>query len=88
MRPSEHPADRTFYTVKETAVLIRVDPSTLYRAIREDGFPAVKIRGRYVVPAKALDRLINEATEHGGLVDPAAKVAERRTEAELRVHGW
>ena len=72
-----------FYTVREAARILRVDPSTLYRAIREDGFPAVRIRTRYVVPAAALDRLIAEAAESGGLVDPGRLAAERRTARDV-----
>jgi len=33
-----------FYTVAEAARLLRVDPATIYRAIREDAFPAVRVR--------------------------------------------
>jgi hypothetical protein len=29
-----------FYTVREAARILRVDPATLYRAIRDDAFPA------------------------------------------------
>jgi excisionase family DNA binding protein len=77
-----------FYTVREAARVLRVDPSTLYRAIREDAFPAVRIRTRYVVPAAALDKLITEAAESGGCVDPARMIAERRTAREVsRVTG-
>ncbi|GAB2787297.1 hypothetical protein GCM10027199_73860 [Amycolatopsis magusensis] len=77
-----------FYTVREAARLLRVDASTLYRAIREDSFPAVKVRTRYVVPAVALDRLIADAAESGGRVDPAQMAAERRTAREVaRVTG-
>lgn len=72
-----------FYTVREAAQIVRVDPSTLYRAIREDAFPAVRVRYRYVIPAAALDRLITEAAESGGCVDPARIVAERRTAREV-----
>ncbi|MDV6012224.1 helix-turn-helix domain-containing protein [Haloechinothrix sp. LS1_15] len=72
-----------FYTVAEAAELLRVNPATVYRAIREDAFPAVRIRGRYVVPAAALDRLIAEVVESGGCVDPARLIEERRTAREL-----
>jgi hypothetical protein len=37
-----------FYTVPEAARILCVDPATLYRAIREDAFPAVRVRSRYV----------------------------------------
>lgn len=33
-----------FYTVPEAARVLRVTPATIYRAIREDAFPAVRIR--------------------------------------------
>lgn len=71
-----------FYTVREAAVILRVGPSTLYRAIREEVFPAVRVRTRYVIPAAALDRLIDQATESGVCVDPARMVAEQRTARE------
>lgn len=76
-------ATPAFYTVREAADLLRVNAATLYRAIREDAFPAVRIRGRYVIPAAALDRLIAEAAEWGGCIDPAQLVAERRTAREV-----
>jgi excisionase family DNA binding protein len=72
-----------FYTVREAARILRVDPATLYRAIREDAFPAIRVRSRYVVPAVALHRLIDEAAQTGGLVDPARMAAERRTLREI-----
>jgi excisionase family DNA binding protein len=43
----------TFYTVAEAAHLLRVDAATIYRAIREDAFPAIRVRTRYVIPAAA-----------------------------------
>lgn len=73
-----------FYTVREAARILRVDSSTLYRAIREDAFPAVQVRTRYVVPAAVLEKLIAEAAEFGGRVDPARMVAERRTAREVQ----
>lgn len=77
-----------FYTVPEAARILRVDASTLYRAIREDAFPAVRIRTRYVVPAAALTQLITEAAACGGRVDPAEMAAERRAAREVaRVTG-
>ena len=72
-----------FYTVRETARILRVAPSTLYRAIREGAFPAVRVRSRYVVPVVTLDRLLAEVAETGGLVDPAQMAAQHRTAREL-----
>jgi excisionase family DNA binding protein len=67
-----------FYTVAEAARLLRVNRATLYRAIRQDGFPAVRVRSRYVVPAVAVERLADDAVESGGCVDVAAIAAGRR----------
>jgi excisionase family DNA binding protein len=77
-----------FYTVAEAAGLLRVDRATLYRAIREDGFPAVRVRSRYVIPAVAVERLAADAVESGGCVDVAAIAAERRVARDVaRVMG-
>jgi excisionase family DNA binding protein len=77
-----------FYTVAEAASLLRVDRATLYRAIRDDGFPAIRVRSRYVIPAVAVERLAAAAIESGGCVDIAAIAAERRVAREVaRVMG-
>jgi excisionase family DNA binding protein len=78
MQSNDQNVTPAFYTVREAAHILRVDTSTLYRAIREDGFPAVRLRARYVIPAKALDDLIEQAAATGGLVDPRRMAAERR----------
>jgi excisionase family DNA binding protein len=72
-----------FYTVAEAARVLRVTPATIYRAIRDDAFPAVRIRTRYVIPASAVDRLAAEAAESGGCVDVAQMAAQRRTAREV-----
>ncbi|MCA1185898.1 helix-turn-helix domain-containing protein [Saccharopolyspora sp. 6T] len=78
----------TFYTVREAARIMRCNPSTLYRAIREDSFPAVRVRTRYVVPSAAVDRLAAKASESGGRVDVAEMAAERRTARDVaRLNG-
>ncbi|EWC58861.1 hypothetical protein UO65_5863 [Actinokineospora spheciospongiae] len=86
--PMPRAGSPVFYTVREAAQILRIDTATLYRAIREDGFPAVRVRSRYVVPSAVLDRLIAEAAESGGLVDPRKMAAERRTAREVeRLNG-
>ena len=72
-----------FYTVAEAASVLRVDRATLYRAIREDAFPAVRVRSRYVIPAVAVERLAADAAESGGCVDVAAIAAARRMAREV-----
>src|SRR5918997_468196 len=77
-----------FYTVPEAARVLRVTPATIYRAIREDAFPAVRIRTRYVIPANAVDQLATEAAESGGCVDVTQIAVQRRTAREVaRVSG-
>lgn len=61
---------RRFYTVAEVADLLGVSYPTVYRAIRAGEFPAIRVRGRYVIPAKAIDQLEASALVDG-LVDSA-----------------
>jgi excisionase family DNA binding protein len=70
--------DKAFFTVKEAAEILRINPSTLYASLREDAFPAVKLRSRFVIPGKALEKLIDEATNSGRVIDPATLIRERR----------
>jgi excisionase family DNA binding protein len=60
-----------FFTVEEVADVLRVDPVTIYRAIRAGEFPAVKIRKRYVVPQRAIEMLVDDAVATGVCVDAA-----------------
>jgi excisionase family DNA binding protein len=53
----------SFYTVAETAALLRVDAATIYRAIREDDFPAIRVRPHYVIPAAAVEQLAMRAAQ-------------------------
>jgi excisionase family DNA binding protein len=72
-----------FYTVREAAKILRCNPNTLYRAIHEDAFPAIRIRNRFVVPAAAVEQLAQQALESGSCVDVARIAAERRTAREV-----
>jgi len=47
---------------------------TLYRAIADGAFPAVRIRGRLIVPVRAVEEMIEAATERGVMVDAASWV--------------
>jgi excisionase family DNA binding protein len=64
------------YTVPEAAALLSVSQEYLYRLIQAAAFPAVRMRsggnqGRYVVPAKAIERLLDEATAGSSCVESA-----------------
>ena len=60
-----------FYTVNETAAMLRTSPITMYRAISDGEFPAVRVRGRLIVPAKVIDALIDAAIESYSLAEAA-----------------
>lgn len=63
MTNQQHP--KRFYTVAEAALLLGLSEPTVYRAIRAGEFPAIKVRGRYVVPAKGIDALEADALATG-----------------------
>lgn len=73
------------YSVPEAAALLSISQEYLYRLIQSDGFPAVRMRagrgqGRYVVPAKAVERLLDGATDAGTCVE-SAEITEQWREA-------
>jgi excisionase family DNA binding protein len=72
-----------FYTVAEAARLLRVDPATIYRAIRADAFPAVRVRSRYVIPVAAVDQMAEQAADTGTCIDVAASATTRRIGREV-----
>lgn len=58
----------TFYSVGDAARLFGMAEMTLYRAIHSGEFPAVRIRDRLFVPARAIDAMVDAAI-CGGLVN-------------------
>ncbi|PZS27706.1 MAG: DNA-binding protein [Pseudonocardiales bacterium] len=68
------PTPPAFYSVAETARLFGMSEMTLYRAIHAGQFPAVRIRGRLIVPARAIQAMVDAAVGTGGLVDASAWV--------------
>lgn len=71
-------SDRRFLSTSQTAELLGLSSATLYRAIRDDQFPAIRVRDRYVIPAKAIDQMEADAMERRGVVDAADYVVVRR----------
>ncbi|MGI8815325.1 MAG: helix-turn-helix domain-containing protein [Pseudonocardia sp.] len=69
---------RRFYSVAEVAEISGISSVTLYRAINAGEFPAVRVRGRVIVPARVLDALIEGAVDAGSVVDAASFVVTRR----------
>ncbi|WP_296389147.1 helix-turn-helix domain-containing protein [Pseudonocardia sp.] len=58
----ESAARPTFYDVQEVADMFKMSRMTVYRAISSGELAAVRIRGRWLVPARTIDALIEKAT--------------------------
>ena len=69
--PKRKKREPRFYSVGEVAAILGLSPMTIYRAIADGEFPALKIRGRVIVPANAVEQMIEAATADGTLVDAA-----------------
>ncbi len=65
----------TFFSVAQTAQLLGMSEMTLYRAISAGEFPAVRIRGRLIIPARAIDEMVDAALAGGRSVDAVDWVA-------------
>jgi Helix-turn-helix domain len=74
-RGTSHTVTRLSVPLDEAAAMIGVSYNTLWRAVRDNQFPGVKIRDRILVPLKALDMLFDTATTTGELIDAAAWTA-------------
>jgi excisionase family DNA binding protein len=51
----------TFYDVSSVAAMFQMSRMTVYRAIHAGELPAVRIRGRWLVPARVIDALVAAA---------------------------
>lgn len=60
-----------FYSVAQAARMLGMSAMTLYRAISAGEFPAVRIRGRLIVPAKAIAAMADVAVAEQTLVESA-----------------
>jgi excisionase family DNA binding protein len=70
-----------FYSVAQVARMLGMSSMTLYRAIAAGEFPAVRIRGRLIVPAKAIEAMADAAVADQTVVDASGWVPR---EAVLR----
>jgi excisionase family DNA binding protein len=72
------------YSVPEAAALMSISQEYLYRLIQADAFPAVHMRvgsgqGRYVVPARAVERLLDGTSDTGGCIESSDMADQWRT---------
>ena len=68
---SENSVAPAVYSVAATARMLGASEMTVYRAIQDGEFPALRIRGRIVVPAKALEAMTEAAVAGHRTVDVA-----------------
>lgn len=60
-----------FFTVAEAATVLRTCAMTVYRAIQAGEMPAIKVRGRYVIPSRVFDEMEDAALTSGAVVSAA-----------------
>lgn len=53
----------TFYSVQAVAEMFDMSRMTVYRAIKSGELSAVRMRGRWLVPAKAINALVDAAMQ-------------------------
>jgi excisionase family DNA binding protein len=80
------PGTVAFYKVSEVAAMFRMSSLTLYRAIQDGEFPGIRVRRRYVIPAKPIDAM-RQMAEAGQFVDPMVWVRDQREAVEGGVVG-
>jgi excisionase family DNA binding protein len=77
------PGSPRFYSVAEVARMFGMSPMTVYRAIAAGEFPAMRIRGRLIVPAQAIDEMVGAAVADQSVVDAAGWVPEQLAAREV-----
>lgn len=71
------PSTTRFYSVAQVARMFGISSVTLYRAINAGEFPAVRVRGRLIVPARALDAMTELAVAQHTVIDAAGWEAQQ-----------
>ena len=71
--PTEAPR---FYSVAEVARMFGLSTMTVYRAIAAGEFPAIKVRNRLIVPARAIEAMAEAAVADQTVVEAAEWVPE------------
>ena len=74
--PTEAPR---IYSVAEVALMLGMSTMTVYRAIAAGEFPAIKVRNRLIVPARAIEAMAEAAVADQTVVDAAGWVPEGAT---------
>ncbi|MEA5360250.1 excisionase family DNA-binding protein [Amycolatopsis sp., V23-08] len=72
-----------FLTVGQAVKLLGVSAMTIYRAVDEGGFPAVRTRGRISIPAKAIDAMEEVAVSEMRAVDSSEFTLPKRNSVDI-----
>lgn len=70
-----------FYSVAQVAAMFGMSTMTVYRAIAAGEFPAVKVRGRLIIPAKAIEAIADLAVAEQTVVDTSGWAPAQRGSA-------
>ncbi|WP_442785112.1 helix-turn-helix domain-containing protein [Amycolatopsis sp. H20-H5] len=76
-----------FYRVSEVTTMLNLSTVTLYRAIEAGEFPAIRVRGRIIIPARAVDD-IEQAAVTGNRVVEMADFTLLRMRSGSRAVPW
>jgi excisionase family DNA binding protein len=49
-------------TVKECAAILKVNPKTLYQAVRQQQIPAIRVSKLLLIPRPAFEKLLRDGT--------------------------
>lgn len=60
-----------FYSVTQVAAMLGMSAMTVYRAISDGAFPAIRVRGRLIVPARAVEAMAEAAVAEHTVIDAA-----------------
>lgn len=63
---TERLQDRLAYTLHEASRMVGVSAPTMSEWVRIPGFPAFRSGKRWIIPAAALERWLNEQAAKGG----------------------
>ena len=77
MSVNESAAPPTFYDVAEVAAMFKMSRMTVYRAIGAGELRAVRIRGRWLVPATVIEALVADATGTPSHDSPFGRIGGR-----------
>jgi excisionase family DNA binding protein len=83
-RAGEATEQPRFYSVKDTARMLGVSEMSIYRAIADGRFPAMRFGKRLIIPAQAFDEMIAAATTNQTVVDVAEWTADASTKVRPR----